>query len=78
MIGEAWQADRKLERNLTMTAAYMTARLGFADPKKFPDLKDFLGDDEEKKVEQTSDEFATAFLTWAIKHGLKEDDDAST
>lgn len=57
-----------------MTGAYMSARLGFADPKKFPDLKEFLGEDEEKRVEQTSNEFATAFLTWAVKHGLKEND----
>lgn len=60
-----------------MTAAYMTARLGQVDPKKFPKLKEFLGEDDDKKpVEQTSDQFATAFLTWAIKHGLKEETDS--
>lgn len=60
-----------------MTAAYMTARLGMVNPKKFPKLKDFLREDDHKKpVEQTSEQFATAFLTWAVKHGLKENEDS--
>lgn len=74
MIGEAWLENRKLERNLTMTGAYMTARLGFADPKNFPDLKDFLGEDDKPDVEQTSSEFSASFLAWAIRNGAKPDD----
>jgi len=79
IVGEAWVDNRKLERNLTMTAAYMTARLGMADPKHFPDLQDFLGTDDQKPdVEQTPAEFSAKFLHWAMQHGLKPDDGANS
>lgn len=72
IIGDAWIEDRKLERNLAMTAAYMSARLSQADPQKFPDLKDFLGEDDRPDVEQSPDEFSAKFIHWAIQHGLKD------
>lgn len=62
---DAWLENRKLERNLTMTAAYMTARLSLTQAKHFPSLKDFLPDDEKRKVEQTSEDFTAQFVHWA-------------
>jgi hypothetical protein len=77
IIGEAWADNRKLERNLTMTAAYMTARLSLADPKQFPDLQEFLGEDDTKPdVQQTPSEFSAKFMHWAIRNGLETDDGA--
>lgn len=79
VIAEAWLEDRKLERNLAMTAAYMTARLSMADPKKFPELSEFLGEDASgPQPEQSPEEFSARFIHWAIRHGIEVQDIADT